>query len=224
MIYATLSPVEFKEYLRTAPTQIQEWHKELERKRQQSPSQDSPTNLLQQQADRLLSKIEDKVISNILFLRDLERIRQYIKERVKDEKKQGLIDEIVRLTNEITPDKIRNKSYTLKAEDQKELINKASKLKDDGTLLRMFSDLLSGTHSDGKRTPRFASICDILRKIATQWEEKGGGWSLIENASTFTLKIQGNKALEIPRDKKYIDKLDSACKKMLQRVNEVPFA
>jgi len=227
MIYTALTETEVKEWLqknrqekKEVHPQVTQWFKEVKKEKQEP----HPEKLIQEQAERVKGKAEDRVIKEGRFIRDLNKVLKYLADKVTDPTRHGLIKSLVELSHEATPSKIQQKAFILKAETQKDLIDQAARLKDSGDLLQMLSNLFTETYEERKRTPRFASISDILKKIATQWEEKGDGWSLIENASTFTLKIQGNKALEIPRDKKYIDKLDSACKKMLQRVNEVPFA
>jgi hypothetical protein len=167
MIYTAFTETEVKEWLqkkrqekKEVHPQVTQWLKEVKREKQEP----HPEKLIQEQAERLKGKAEDRIIREGRFVRDLNKILVYLADKVTDPTRQGLIRSLVELSHEATLPKIQQKAFILKAETQKNLIDQAAKLKDSGNLLQMLSNLFTETYEELFK--KKSSIGSLLIKIA----------------------------------------------------------
>lgn len=133
-----------------------EWKKQLKEK---NVTEDTSKGLLKEKADSILNKIDTRDIREPhLFLRALNKTINYIT-KMPDPSKHGLLMDLTKYANDITPKIRKEGKLTLNKEFQKDIIHKAEKLKDDGGLLKYLEELFTEKY---KR----ASIADALRRIA----------------------------------------------------------
>jgi len=139
------------------PTQ---WIKDVERLRERQPERSE--TLIRERMEDIKKKTQNKPVKRPgLFLRDLNRVTQYITQ-VKDPTKQGLILLLQELSNQISA-AARKGEVTLTKKQQDEILESAGKLDDPGELLQHIADLFNEVY-EGVRD-RKASIAEVIRNL-----------------------------------------------------------
>ena len=141
------------------------WKKDVQRIKERG-REVSPQQLIQEKGDELKKKLIDRTIKKPgLFLRDTHRILTYINTDVKDPAKHGLSQDLSSLANQVTSEARKGEEIKLPAEKQTNFITTAEKLKDDGTLLNMLSELFNEQYKTDQYKKR-SSLAEIIRSFA----------------------------------------------------------
>lgn len=133
-----------------------EWEKEL---REKGRSEDISPAMLKEKAESIGNKIQEREIKEPhLFIRALDKIIKYTT-KIPDPSKHGFITNLTEYFNEVLPKIRKGEKFILKKEFQKKILNKAERLKDDGTLLKYIEELFIEKY---KRS----SLSCFLKRIA----------------------------------------------------------
>lgn len=151
--------IETKEPEKVYSNVPESWKKELLQKREKTD--DLSETLKREKAQSI--KTEDREIKKPgLFIRYLKKITDYVS-GLNDPSKRSLFDDLVDLSQDITPKLRKKQEFLFKKEKQDQLVSKAKKLKDDGTLLMYLGELINEKYP---AMIRRASISDLLRETA----------------------------------------------------------
>jgi hypothetical protein len=135
------------------------WKKELLQKREKTD--DLSDALKKEKAESI--KTEDKEIEKPgLFIRYLKKITDYVS-GLNDPSKRALFDDLVDLSQDIIPKLRKKQEFIFKKDKQDQLVSRAKKLKDDGTLLMYLGELINEKYP---AMIRRASISCLLKKMA----------------------------------------------------------
>lgn len=141
-----------------------QWEKELKEK---GKSEEVSQSLIKEKVKSIKNKIRDKKIEKPgLFIRDLNKTISYIS-KMPDPARLGLQNSLSEFHNKIIP-KARKGEILLSEAIQKDFLEQAEKLKDDGTLLKYLEGLFMEKYERDYKKRSLNALRRIARRIIYQ--------------------------------------------------------